>query len=82
MRTLHDSYGLGSQLIDIPAHIPDRPTLAPGAMEINSGPSGITLYWEPVFGAHGYIVRHRIRGSGTWDENTGQSGPLRHHLDP
>ncbi|MFF9645785.1 GDSL-type esterase/lipase family protein [Kitasatospora aureofaciens] len=68
VRTLHNSYGLGSQLIDIPTHIPNRPTLAPDTMEIDSGPSGITLNWEPVFGAHGYTVRHRIKGSGTWNE--------------
>ncbi|MFI2241193.1 fibronectin type III domain-containing protein [Streptomyces chrestomyceticus] len=68
VRTLHNSYGLGSQLINIPARIPDRPTLAPGTLWIGSGPSGITLNWKPVFGARGYTVRHRIKGSGTWNE--------------
>ncbi|MEE1782149.1 fibronectin type III domain-containing protein [Streptomyces sp. SP17BM10] len=68
VRTLHDSYGLGSQLISIPAHIPDRPTLAPGTIWVDSGPSGITLKWKPVYGARGYTVRHRIKGSSTWTE--------------
>lgn len=68
VRTLHDSYGLGSQLIDIPAHVPDRPAPAPDRVWIDSGASGITVNWEPVFGAHGYTVRHRIQGSGTWTE--------------
>ncbi|MFF7731178.1 fibronectin type III domain-containing protein [Streptomyces sp. NPDC008001] len=68
VRTLHNSYGLGSGPIDIPSHFPDRPTLAPGTIWIDSGPSGITLNWKPVFGARGYTVRHRIKGTGTWTE--------------
>ncbi|MGK5638341.1 fibronectin type III domain-containing protein [Streptomyces sp. URMC 126] len=68
VRTLHNSYGLGSELIDIPTKFPERPALAPSTLWIDSGPSGITLNWKPVFGARGYTVRHRIKGSGTWSE--------------
>lgn len=68
VRTLHDSYGLGRELVSFPTHIPDRPALTPGTIWIDSGPSGITLNWKPVYGARGYTVRHRIKGSGTWNE--------------
>ncbi len=68
VRTLHDSYGLGRELVSFPKDIPERPALAPGTIWIDSGPSGITLKWKPVYGARGYTVRHRIKGSGTWNE--------------
>ncbi|MEF3115129.1 fibronectin type III domain-containing protein [Streptomyces chrestomyceticus] len=68
VRTLHNSYGLGNQLISFPTRIPERTTPTPGTIWVDSGPSGITLKWKPVFGARGYTVRHRIRGSGTWNE--------------
>jgi lysophospholipase L1-like esterase len=68
--TLHNSYGLGHSVPDVPAQdqVPVRPTPVPSNVTATSAASGIVLTWDPVYGAHGFTVRSRIVGSPTWDE--------------
>lgn len=67
-RTLHDTYGIGASLPAIPPAAPSRPTPVPSGVVARSVPSGIKVTWDRMYGAHGYTVRHRIKGSAEWSE--------------
>ncbi|WNV85826.1 fibronectin type III domain-containing protein [Umezawaea sp. Da 62-37] len=68
-RTLHDSYGLVAGVPAIPGTIPVRPTPVPDGVVARSGPGGVTVTWDAVFGAFGYTVRSRLKGAATWNES-------------
>ncbi|MET9540482.1 GDSL-type esterase/lipase family protein [Streptomyces sp. NPDC006553] len=65
-RTLHDDYGIGQLVPDIPATIPRRPISPVSGLAAESVPSGVKVTWDPVFGARGYTVRHRRAGTTKW----------------
>ncbi|WP_206508055.1 fibronectin type III domain-containing protein [Streptomyces chrestomyceticus] len=66
--TLHDKFHLGKSVPPVPGDIEPRPTPVPAGVAATSGPGGITVSWDPVFGAYGYTVRNRLVGSGQWNE--------------
>ncbi|MCP2168485.1 Fibronectin type III domain-containing protein [Goodfellowiella coeruleoviolacea] len=67
--TLHDKYGLGEDRGPVPpGQLPVRPTPAPTNLKAVSSPLGVTVTWDPVYGAFGYDVRSRIAGQTTWSE--------------
>jgi hypothetical protein len=68
-RTLHNSYRLGAGVPDLPVVIAARPTPVPGNVTATSNPGGVTVTWDPVFGALGYTVRSRLVGAVTWNES-------------
>ncbi|MFF5728229.1 GDSL-type esterase/lipase family protein [[Kitasatospora] papulosa] len=68
-QTLHDRYGLGRGPIPFPPeNLPVRPTPVPTGLKAESSPQGVTVTWDPVYGAFGYDVRSRIAGQSTWGE--------------
>ncbi|WP_282090683.1 GDSL-type esterase/lipase family protein [Streptomyces tendae] len=68
-QTLHDRYGLGRGPIPFPPeNLPVRPTPVPTGLKAESSPQGVTVTWNPVYGAFGYDVRSRIAGQTTWGE--------------
>ncbi|MBB5130123.1 GDSL-type esterase/lipase family protein [Streptomyces griseoloalbus] len=68
-QTLHDRYGLGRGPIPFPPeNLPVRPTPVPAGLKAESSPQGVTVTWDPVYGAFGYDVRSRIAGQSTWSE--------------
>jgi hypothetical protein len=69
--TLHNTYGIGSSVPAVPAtgDVPVRPTPVPSNVIAASSPSGVTVTWDPVYGALGYTVRSRIVGASTWTES-------------
>ncbi|WP_124278880.1 fibronectin type III domain-containing protein [Streptomyces sp. ADI93-02] len=68
-QTLHDRYGLGRGPIPFPPeNLPIRPTPVPTGLKAESSPQGVTVTWNPVYGAFGYDVRSRIAGQSTWGE--------------
>ncbi|MFE0771555.1 fibronectin type III domain-containing protein [Streptomyces sp. NPDC058861] len=69
-KTLHERFGIGGFVPDVPGTVPARPTPAVSGLTAAAVPSGIKVTWQPVFGAHGYTVRSRIAGSGAWSELT------------
>ncbi len=66
--TLHDSYGLGASVPAVPAQVPTRPTPVPSNVTAESSPLGVTVTWDPVFGALGYTIRVRAGGAADWNE--------------
>ncbi len=66
--TLHQRFGIGTHVPDLPASVPARPAPAVPGPVAESVPTGIKVTWRPVFGARGYTVRSRLVGSGTWQE--------------
>nr|WSX53848.1 fibronectin type III domain-containing protein [Streptomyces sp. NBC_00974] len=66
-RTLHDAYGIGQLVPEIPDSIPRRPISYVLAVEAQPVPSGIKVTWAPVFGARGYGVRYRLAGTAEWN---------------
>ncbi|WP_228924572.1 GDSL-type esterase/lipase family protein [Streptomyces sp. DH7] len=68
-QTLHDRYGLGRGPIPFPPeNLPVRPTPVPTGLKAESSPQGVTVTWDPVYGAFGYDVRSRVAGQSTWGE--------------
>ncbi|MGX4695386.1 GDSL-type esterase/lipase family protein (plasmid) [Streptomyces sp. JNUCC 63] len=68
-QTLHDQYGLGRGVMPFPPeNLPVRPTPVPTGLKAESTPKGVTVTWDPVYGAFGYDVRSRIAGQTTWSE--------------
>ncbi|KUN41076.1 hypothetical protein AQJ30_04115 [Streptomyces longwoodensis] len=68
-QTLHDKYGLGRGVMPFPPeNLPVRPTPVPTGLKAESTPQGVTVTWDPVYGAYGYDVRSRIAGQTTWGE--------------
>ncbi|MGW8066888.1 GDSL-type esterase/lipase family protein [Streptomyces ziwulingensis] len=66
---LHDRYDLGRGPIPFPPeNLPVRPTPVPAGLKAESSPQGVTVTWDPVYGAFGYDVRSRIAGQSTWSE--------------
>lgn len=72
-RTLHDSYRLGSDIDGIPSGIPSRPTSVPRNVVASPSPGGVTVTWDPVFGAFGYTLRSRLAGATSWTETRASS---------
>ncbi|WP_432843904.1 fibronectin type III domain-containing protein [Dactylosporangium sp. CA-092794] len=66
--TLRNGFGIGSSVPAVPATVPTRPTPVPGNVVARSSPTGVTVTWDPVFGAFGYTVRSRLVGASTWNE--------------
>ncbi|MYV70262.1 hypothetical protein GT043_30835 [Streptomyces sp. SID2131] len=66
--TLHQRFGIGTHVPDLPASVPARPAPAVPGPVAESVPTGIKVTWRPVLGARGYTVRSRLVGSGTWQE--------------
>ncbi|MEU6486590.1 fibronectin type III domain-containing protein [Streptomyces sp. NPDC046887] len=66
--TLHQHFGIGTFVPDIPASPPARPAPAVPGPVAESVPTGIKVTWRPVFGARGYTVRSRLVGSAQWSE--------------
>ncbi|MFJ9843357.1 GDSL-type esterase/lipase family protein [Kitasatospora sp. NPDC101155] len=70
-RTLHDGWGIGSFVPDVPTNVPARPTPVPSNVKAEANPAGITVTWDKVYGARGYTVRSRLAGRGfDWTEST------------
>ncbi|MFF5176141.1 fibronectin type III domain-containing protein [Micromonospora sp. NPDC000089] len=67
-KTLHDGYGIGASVPAVPTTVPWRPTPVPGGVTATGSEIGFTVTWDPVFGAFGYTVRHRLVGAATWNE--------------
>ncbi|MCX2928233.1 GDSL-type esterase/lipase family protein [Streptomyces sp. NEAU-W12] len=68
-QTLHDRYDLGRGPIPFPPeNLPVRPTPVPAGLKAESSPQGVTVTWDPVYGAFGYDVRSRIAGQTAWSE--------------
>jgi lysophospholipase L1-like esterase len=67
-RTLHSAFGIGGEPDPVPASILPRPTPVPSGVKAASSPIGVTLTWDPVYGALGYTVRVRTVGSATWSQ--------------
>jgi lysophospholipase L1-like esterase len=65
-RTLHSAFGIGGEPDPVPTSILTRPTPVPSGVKAVSSPIGVTLTWNPVYGALGYTVRVRTVGSSTW----------------
>ncbi|MFJ5812116.1 hypothetical protein [Streptomyces sp. NPDC093093] len=47
---------------------PERPISPVSGLKADAVPSGIKVTWNPVFGARGYTVRHRLAGAVDWSE--------------
>ncbi|KAH8803580.1 hypothetical protein F5884DRAFT_888954 [Xylogone sp. PMI_703] len=70
--TLHYAYGLGAGSISVPSDIPDRPCNTPTNIQAAPSYAGVTVTWDPVFGAYGYSVQNNIVGNppSTWNTTT------------
>ena len=68
-RTLHEGWGIGSFVPDVPENVPARRTPVPSNVKAEANPSGITVTWDKVYGARGYTVRSRVVGF-AWTEST------------
>lgn len=67
-QTLHGGYGIGATVPPVPTDAPVRPLSTPAQVRAVASPGGFTVVWDPVFGASGYTVRHRLVGQSTWSE--------------
>ncbi|GGS09851.1 hypothetical protein GCM10010269_56170 [Streptomyces humidus] len=67
--TLHDGWGIGGSVPNVPAAVPARPTPVPSNVNAVTAPLGITVTWDKVFGARGYTVRSRVVGQ-DWTESS------------
>ncbi|KAI0121248.1 fibronectin type III domain-containing protein [Xylariales sp. AK1849] len=63
---LHDTYGLGSAVLTIPSSIPAQPCPVPANFVASTSPSGIMVTWDAVYGAFGYEVQSRSKGTTAW----------------
>ncbi|MEU6818591.1 fibronectin type III domain-containing protein [Streptomyces sp. NPDC046860] len=71
--TLHDRYGIGQTVPNVPRTAPDRPVGI--AANVQAAPSdlGVTVTWNRVYGARGYTVRSRMVGATAWTETPVQA---------
>ncbi|MCX5077689.1 SGNH/GDSL hydrolase family protein [Streptomyces sp. NBC_00424] len=67
-RTLNRQFGIGQTVPDSISSFPERPISAVSGLTAEAVPSGIKVTWNPVFGARGYTVRHRLAGAADWSE--------------
>lgn len=66
--TLHQRFGIGTHVPDLPASVPARPAPAVPGPVAESVPTGIKVTWRPVLGARGYTVRSRLVAVVTWND--------------
>ncbi|WP_425718865.1 SGNH/GDSL hydrolase family protein [Micromonospora sp. DT233] len=69
-RTLREKYGFGINPSTTPPPFPARPTPTPANVRAASSDYGVTVTWNPVYGAIGYDVRWRIKGQSSWTEGS------------
>jgi lysophospholipase L1-like esterase len=68
-QVLHQDYGFGARDMDVPATVPARLTPAfPTNVRAVSSARGVTVTWDPVYGAVDYDVRSRIAGQTAWSQ--------------
>ncbi|MFF0204433.1 fibronectin type III domain-containing protein [Streptomyces sp. NPDC005017] len=66
---LRKDFGFGASAMDAPATVPARLTPAfPTNVRAASTPLGVTVTWDPVYGAVDYDVRSRIAGQTAWSQ--------------
>lgn len=63
---LREKYGLGDANFTIPAKMPLRPCSAPENVRVDNkaAPGNFVASWDGVYGAFGYFVSARRKGSG------------------
>ncbi|MER8018094.1 fibronectin type III domain-containing protein [Streptomyces griseoluteus] len=71
--TLHDRYGIGQIVPDVPPSVPDRPLGVAANVRAVSSDLGVTVTWDRVYGARGYTVRSRLVGATAWTETPVQA---------
>lgn len=68
--TLHEGYGLGRGILEIPDKIPVRPCPVPRNFKVSSVASGVVATWDHSFGAYGYYAYNRAVGAPDWEGTT------------
>lgn len=71
--TLHDRYGIGQIVPDVPRSVPERPVGLAANVKAVSSDLGVTVTWNRVYGARGYTVRSRLVGATAWNETPVQA---------
>ncbi|MFD7878536.1 fibronectin type III domain-containing protein [Streptomyces sp. NPDC059766] len=71
--TLHDRYGIGQTVPDVPRSVPERPLDVARNVRAVSSDLGVTVTWDRVHGARGYTVRSRLVGATAWNETPVQA---------
>ncbi|MGW5306276.1 fibronectin type III domain-containing protein [Streptomyces griseoluteus] len=71
--TLHDRYGIGQTVPDVPRTAPDRPLGVAANVQAVPSDLGVTVTWDRVYGARGYTVRSRLVGATAWTETPVQA---------
>lgn len=60
--TLFRAYELGTGTLAIPNTFPTRPCAVPTNIQAVPSVAGVTVTWDPVYGAYGYMVQNGIQG--------------------
>ncbi|RMY83819.1 hypothetical protein D0862_11594 [Hortaea werneckii] len=72
---LHERFDIGDTALEVPSprDMPQRPRPVPMNVVATGAPMGVTVTWDPVFGARGYDVRNRMQGKDKWEVAQAQS---------
>ncbi|OHE92820.1 fibronectin type III domain-containing protein [Colletotrichum orchidophilum] len=67
-QTLFRQFRSGRKELSIPQEVPQRPTPVPANVVAEAVPYGISVTWDPTYGALGYDVRSQKNESLSWNE--------------
>jgi hypothetical protein len=66
-KTLHGTYNIGRNVLQVPETAPPRSCPIPSNFQVVAAPSGNIATWDHVFGAYGYNALHRLKGVEEWE---------------